>query len=419
MKKPYKIIRDSIHGDIKLNGIFRELLDSAELQRLSSIKQLGLAHLVFPGAHHTRLEHSLGTYHMSSMIADILGLSDDITNYLCCASLLHDIGHGPFSHTLESILRERYNVDHVDLTEKLVLGTYDIFQDGEIRVLDQLQTVSTILESSDIEQSNIVDIIRGYQKIHPFLGELLNSVVDVDQIDYLLRDSFYTGVAYGMIDSQRFTQTIEIYNNHLALNRKGVGVVENILMARALMYSSVYFHKTVRIAELMLSKAMESIPDMHPFDFFRLTDAELIEMMKGKGGFQHEIITRLKYRRLFKQVYVMPPQKRNEKRMELLKQLEDNNFRRSMEARFEDELSIPEGHVIIDVPMVDLLAAEPRIKEIDMPVIEDDDVKMLTTYTPVAAAIGMRKIPDWDLMILSDEKNRSMIAKKAHKILFQ
>jgi hypothetical protein len=243
--------------------------------------------------------------------------------------------------------------------------------------------------------------------------------VDVDQIDYLLRDSFYTGVAYGMIDNQRFTQTIEIYDNHLALDRKGVGVVENILMARALMYSSVYFHKTVRIAELMLSKAMEAISDMHPFDFFKLTDAELIEMMKKAGRFQFEIITRLKYRRLFKQVYVMLPQNRDEQRMGLLKQLEDNEFRRSMEERIEEELSIPKGHVIIDVPLVDLLAAEPRIQEIDMPVLENDDVKMLTTYTPVAAAIGMRKIPDWDLMILSDEKYRSVIGEHAQNILYQ
>ena len=419
MKKPYKIIRDSIHGDIKLERIFQELLDSVELQRLSSIKQLGLAHLVFPGAHHTRLEHSLGAYHISTMIADVLGLSEDVADHLFCASLLHDIGHGPFSHTLESILRERYNVDHVDLTERLVLGTYDIFQNGEKTVLDHVETVASILESSDIDQSMIVDIIRGNQKTHPFLGELLNSVVDVDQIDYLLRDSYYTGVAYGMIDSQRFTQTIEIYNDHLALDRKGVGVVENILMARALMYSSVYFHKTVRIAELMLSKAMESIPDMHPFDFFKLNDAELVGMMKNKGNYQHEIITRLKYRRLFKQVYVMLPQNRNEERMQLLKRLEDNDVRRSMEARFEEGLSIPEGHVIIDVPRMDLMAAEPRIQEIDMPVLENDGVQMLTTYTPVAAAIGMRKIPDWDLMILSDEKNRKMIAEHAKKILFQ
>jgi HD superfamily phosphohydrolase len=174
----------------------------------------------------------------------------------------------------------------------------------------------------------------------------------------------------------------------------------------------------VRIAELMLSKAMESVPDMHPFDFFKLTDAELIETLKDNKGFQKEIITRLKYRRLFKQVYVLGTDSRTEETMNLLKKLEDNDFRRNLETQFEQTLSIPQGHIIIDTPLVDLLQAEPRIQEIDMPVIEDDDVKMLTNYTPVAAAIGMRKIPDWDLMIISDETYRDTISAHADHILF-
>jgi HD superfamily phosphohydrolase len=418
MKKTYKIIRDSIHGDIRLEGIFQDLLDSPELQRLCSIKQLGLAHLVFPGAHHTRLEHSIGVYHMASMISQVLTLSDELDGLLRCASLLHDIGHGPFSHTLESILREKYNADHVDLTEKLILGEYDIFYEEESSFLDEEHTVCSILESYDVDNKNLISIIRGKDKKHPFLGELLNSVVDVDQLDYLLRDSYYTGVAYGMIDSQRFAQTVTIYDDHLALNRKGIGVVENILMARSLMYTSVYFHKTVRIAELMLSKAIESIPDMHPFDFFRLTDAELIKTLGNIGDYQKEIVTRLKYRRLFKQVFVMLPENRSQQRMEFFKRLEDSNYRRYIEARFEDTLSIPQGHIIIDVPLLDIIIAEPRIQEIDMPVVDNEGIKMLTNYTPVATAIGMRKIPDWDLMILSDEKYRDDILKNANDILF-
>ena len=113
MKNEKKIIRDSIHGNIKINGLFVDLLSSPEIQRLSNIKQLGLAHLVFPGAHHTRLEHSLGVFHMASLITDALNLDEEDKILIKCAGLLHDIGHGPFSHTLESILRESLNVDHV------------------------------------------------------------------------------------------------------------------------------------------------------------------------------------------------------------------------------------------------------------------------------------------------------------------
>ena len=131
MSTEYKIIRDSIHGNIRFEGISLDLLDTPELQRLSSIKQLGLAHLVFPGAHHTRLEHSLGAFHMACLIADTLELPEDEKQLVTCAALLHDIGHGPFSHTLESILRTSLNVDHVDLTQKLISGEYNIFQEDE------------------------------------------------------------------------------------------------------------------------------------------------------------------------------------------------------------------------------------------------------------------------------------------------
>ena len=101
MKLNYKIIRDSIHGNIRIDGVFTDLVETPELQRLSNIKQLGLAHLVFPGAHHTRLEHSLGAFYMAKMLSESLPLDPDEKLVLMCAALLHDVGHGPFSHTLE------------------------------------------------------------------------------------------------------------------------------------------------------------------------------------------------------------------------------------------------------------------------------------------------------------------------------
>ena len=147
----------------------------------------------------------------------------------------------------------------------------------------------TILEKNDIEVNEIISIIKGKKSKLPYLHQILNSAIDVDQLDYLIRDAYYTGVAYGMIDIERLFQTLVIHENSLAVNRKGVGVVENILMARGLMYSSVYFHKTVRIAELMLSKAIELIPDVVPFNFYCMTDAEIIGVLKKMGEYQQEI----------------------------------------------------------------------------------------------------------------------------------
>lgn len=417
MVETHKIVRDPIHGDIKITGCLVDLLETPEVQRLHNIKQLGFAHLVFPGAHHTRFEHSLGSSMIASQIADILSLKGTEKTLLTCAAQLHDIGHGPFSHTLESILLQRFGVDHVDLTEKLILGTYKIFE-GEEQGFISAPSVHEVLEKHEVSKKEIASIIRGKPSKKPYLGQLLNSTIDVDQLDYLMRDAYYTGVAYGMIDLQRLLRTMMIYKGNLAMMRKGVSVVENILMARALMYSSVYYHRTVRIPELMLSKALEEISDAEPFEFFRMTDAEIMSSLKTKGRFQQEIITRLKYRDLFKQAYAVSLFDLDKEELKKVKQLEDVSRRRQKEHELEGAFNIPKGHVIIDIPRPELLRAEPRINNTDIQVVDRDHVKSLDDFTPIAQAIRSRIAPDWVLMIISDEKYRKKINRKIHHFLF-
>ena len=411
-----KTIRDPIHGDIKLEGLFLDLIEAPEFQRLYNIKQLGFAHLVFPGAHHTRLEHSLGTFFMASQTSNILNLTENEKKILGCAALLHDIGHGPFSHTLETLLRDSLNVDHVDLTEKLILGEHAIFEFKEKEFIDS-PSVFDVLNKHSIDQRNITDIIKG-ETPRKYLSQLLNSSIDVDQLDYLIRDAYYTGVAYGMIDINRFIQTLMINDDVLAVKKKGVGVVENILMARTLMYSSVYFHKTVRIAELMLSKAIELMEDKDPFDFFKMTDAELVNYLKNKNGFQYEIITSLKYRRLFKQSYAVSNSDLDNNQREMVKKLDDLKTRRKKEIEFEETLNIPRGHIIIDVPYSELHLSEPRIDQTDIMIVDKNMVKSLDDYTPVGGAVRSRVIPDWAIMIITDEKHRNLVLENAENILF-
>jgi HD superfamily phosphohydrolase len=417
MIEDHKIVRDPIHGDIKITGILVDLLKTPEVQRLHNIKQLGFAHLVFPGAHHTRFEHSLGSSMIASQIADILALNDKEKTLITCAAQLHDIGHGPFSHTLESILLERFGVNHVDLTEKLILGNYDILDVKEQQFISAPK-VHEILDKYQVNEKDIVNIIRGKLSKKSYLSQLLNSTIDVDQLDYLMRDAYYTGVAYGMIDLQRLLQTIMIHKGNLIMMRKGVNVVENILMARALMYSSVYFHKTVRIPELMLSKALEEIPDAEPFEFFRMTDAEIMTSLKTMGRFQQEIITRLKYRDLFKQAYAVSLQDLDKQGINVVKRLEDVSIRRQKEHELEDVFHIPKGHIIIDIPCSELLRAEPRINKTDIQVIDRKEIKTLDDFTPIAKAIRLRIAPDWAIMLITDEKYRKIVAKKAEGILF-
>ena len=189
-------------------------------------------------------------------------------------------------------------------------------------------------------------------------------------------------------------------------------------MARTLMYSSVYFHKTVRIAELMLSKSIEMMPDVKPFDFFKMTDAELVNDLKNKGPYQNEIITYLKYRILFKQAFILTHSNLDEQKKEIIKDFENVNIRKEKEEEIEDTLNIPYGHVIIDVPYTELHQTEPRIDKTDIKIIDKNEQKSIDEFTPVAGAVRSRLIPDWIIMIITDEKYRDVLSKKVEKILF-
>jgi hypothetical protein len=308
-------------------------------------------------------------------------------------------------------------VDHVDLTEKLILGTYTIFDDTEKSFI-HAATMHQILRHYDANTKEIVRIIKGEPSKKSYLSQLLNSTIDVDQLDYLMRDAYYTGVSYGLIDTQRLLQTMMIHRGHLVMMRKGVSVVENILMARALMYSSVYFHKTVRIAELMLLKALEEIPDAEPFEFFRMTDAEIMTRLRTMGLYQQEIVTRLKYRDLFKQAYTASFQDLETGDRKILTKLEDAAKRREKEREIEEALGIPKGHIILDIPQPELLRAEPRINRTDIRILDGRSLKPLDDFTPVAQAIRSRIAPDWSVMLITDERYRKLVAKKAHRLIF-
>jgi HD superfamily phosphohydrolase len=412
-----KIIRDSIHGNIKLNEFFIKLLNSPELQRLYNIKQLGFAHLVFPGAHHSRLEHSLGTYYIASEISKSINLNDEERNIIKCAALLHDVGHGPFSHTLEIILQNSLNLNHVELTKRIIFGKYDILQSEE-KNFTLYPQLSEILDKENIDKNLLSNIITGNNQNKSYMVEILNSTIDADQLDYLIRDAYYTGVAYGIIDLQRFIQTIVIFNDKLAIQKKGIGVIENILMARNLMYSSVYFHKTVRIAELMLLKSIEMMPDLNPFDFFKKTDIEILNYLKDKGSFQNKIITCLKYRNLFKQSYSISYLNLDEIQKKIINTFKNIELKREKEREIEYKLNIPKGHIIIDTPIYEIDKTEPRLNRTDVTILDKNQQKKLDDFTPVAKAIRSKNIPDWALMIITEEKYREIVTKKVEKILF-
>jgi HD superfamily phosphohydrolase len=229
-----KIINDPVHGFISVPGDFiYDLIQNPFFQRLRYIRQLGLTDNVFPGASHTRFLHSLGALHLIGQAVNTLkskgvDITDQEEEALQAAILLHDIGHGPFSHALESLITDGVNHEELSLFVMNILN----------------KTLKGRL-------SMAIEMFRGTYERY-FFHDLISSQIDMDRLDYLLRDSFYTGVIEGSVGADRIIKMLNVSENRLVVDEKGIYSVEKFLIARRLMYWQVYMHKTVVSAEKLL-----------------------------------------------------------------------------------------------------------------------------------------------------------------------
>ena len=233
-----KIINDPVHGFIKIpHEILFDVIEHRFFQRLRRISQTGLLSLVFPGATHTRFHHAIGAMHLMFTALETLKLkgikiSKEEEKSAMLAILLHDVGHGPFSHALESLLMEDWH------HEKL-----------------SILLMNKINEEFDGELSMALEMFQG--KYHrKFFNQLISSQLDVDRLDYLKRDSFFTGVSEGSVNTQRIISMMNVCDDELVIDEKGVYSIENFLTARMFMYWQVYYHKTSALAEHLLVKIL-------------------------------------------------------------------------------------------------------------------------------------------------------------------
>ncbi|MCZ6615917.1 MAG: HD domain-containing protein [Thaumarchaeota archaeon] len=238
-------IRDPVHGYVILNELERKVIDSPVFQRLRRIRQLAGAYLAYPGAQHTRFEHSIGCLYLAglttSSLSNKVNLTSEDIQEVRIASLLHDIGHGPFSHLFDEILVEKAMIRHEDLTERII---------GETDIRD-------ILNSYGINHKEISRLALGQSKKKPkFMNDIVAGILSVDSMDYLLRDSYFTGVEYGKVDVQRLINSFEVVNESLALDQASLYAFEALMIARYEMFKAVYFHRTVRAGGIMLLRAM-------------------------------------------------------------------------------------------------------------------------------------------------------------------
>ncbi len=282
----HKIINDPVWGFISIsNPLIFKIIEHPYFQRLRRIKQLGMTDLVYPGANHTRFAHALGAYHlMSKAVAVLKQKRVEITpaeeEALYCGILLHDIGHGPFSHTLEFIIVKGIHHEQLSLN---------------------------VMQKLNKEFNGALDLaIQIFLDEHPkkFLHQLISSQLDMDRLDYLSRDSFYTGVSEGVIGADRLIHMLNVADEELVIEQKGIYSVEKFLIARRLMYWQVYLHKTVVVGDCMLKQILRrtgvllkegtikaSLP-IHHFmgrefdesmlsDFLKLDDSDIFAVVKN------------------------------------------------------------------------------------------------------------------------------------------
>lgn len=239
-----KIFNDPIYGFITIpNTLIYDLIQHPYFQRLRRISQMGLTYLVYPGAHHTRFHHAIGCMHLMQKAIQTLRfkaveISDDEENALLIAILLHDIGHGPFSHAMEQSIVEE--VHHEQLSLMFMQELNKEF-DGKLELA--------------------IQVFKG-EYHRKFMLQLISSQLDMDRMDYLRRDSFYSGVAEGNVNSERLIQMMNVQDDVLVIEEKGIYSVEKFLMARRLMYWQAYLHKTSVVSEIILMNILKRAKEL-------------------------------------------------------------------------------------------------------------------------------------------------------------
>jgi len=382
-----KQIKDSVHGYIDVPDELMPILDSTLVQRLHLIRQLGFAYLVYPGANHTRFEHSLGAMALADRVCHKLDLEKDDRLIVTAAALLHDIGHGPFSHASERLAQEFGTFSHDDIMP---------FQ-------NELQPLVTEI-GSDVKE--IAGIISGNHR----LASIIHGDLDVDRMDYLLRDAHYTGVPYGTLDANRIIQSLSLDETEgLFLEEEGLSAAESLLIARTLMGPSVYFHHVSRIAEEMYLHAGKHLFTPESIGgYLRMDDTTATTLLLNSHSVcARNMISRIRSRRLFKRaVYVGKTQVNIERLTNL-----NNEERERIRLEIAEKEHINEESVILDIPSYRHdMHMQVKVKNLHDFIPFDELVPLLTL-------MNQTRREQWRLGVYAPKEHRETVASAATEIL--
>ena len=412
MKKTHLDIIDPIHDFVRVNSNELKIIDTPIFQRLRRIRQLSGAHLIYPGAQHTRFEHSLGVMHMASMAGHVLhekGIisSDNIQN-LRFAGLLHDIGHGPFSHLFEELLQKR-KMSHEDIGRDIILKTQ----------------IGDLISANGFDKKFITELAFGDSKFQ-FMNEIISGALSADIMDYLLRDGYFTGAEHAKIDHNRLTYSLDVYKNKLALEKSALVNFETMMISRYQMFKAVYFHKTVRAGEVMLLESMYlaeedlGLSSISLDEYLKLTDEVILSKLlnlperNSKLRIAKKIATDYLNRNLFKSVFEVSVTGNaiTKKRMQSIREEVSKKSKVDINEIFVDSSNTPsiplspskkesKSIIILERDGVKATAKEIPISDIRLVSVMSGFMKILRVYTP---ANNRKKVEIAAKSILNDLK---------------
>jgi HD superfamily phosphohydrolase len=399
-------ITDPIHKFIRFTELEKKIIDSNVFQRLRRIKQLAGAHLVYPGAQHSRFEHSLGTMHVAGLAGEHLfsmGVIDkESIQELRVASLLHDIGHGPFSHLFEEALKVSGNGNHETLGAKIICQT----------------EIGDILSDYGFSPKAISEISFGNSKIK-FKNEIISGSLSSDLMDYLPRDGFFTGVEYGKVDYNRIINSFRVTDSKsLALDISSFYSFESMMISRFEMFRAVYFHKTVRSAEVMLlhsillSADTLNLKGLTLTDYLRLTDESIICSISSSQNNKaaREMISNYLDRKLLKCVYERFIRKRDNYTKLNRDKIEELRLEIARLA------NIDERKIFLDTYGISLVPLAPNKQEMKsiLLVSEDEFFKQPVSNLPLVNSItGYLDM----IRVYTNHKDRKKITKISKDVL--
>jgi len=380
-------IKDSVHDYITLDPVATDLLDTPAVQRLRHVKQLSTVRLVFPSANHTRFEHSLGVYHLASRALSHLDVDDDTAAHARAAALLHDVGHGPYGHQTEDLIRRRTGTDHDSVGWLLA--------DGD-------REVCRVLERHGLDPGRVTELIAGGGR----LGPLVSGELDVDRMDYLVRDAHHTGAPYGTIDHGRLVRQLRFENGELVLAAGNVPTAESLLLARSLMNTIVYGHHVSRIAGAMLARASEQYlaeTGTTIGEFRRLADHDLlVDLRRQVPSLGHRIEQRDLYKRAVWAELGEVPRGTVDA---------GQGAARAAEREIAGETGLDPSEVIVDVP------DRPALKEAGTNVVVNGVVQRLEDVSELVTGIRAAERSRWRLGVYCPEPHTEEVATAAADVL--